>query len=166
MIFRFTFKHMSTSNALRVYAEEKISAQIAKFVSKPIDAHLTFSIEHLDHRVHLSLVAGDGFSLQVEGNHEDMYGAIDLMIDKLEVQLKRHKEKLKGHKYPSIKAVPALATEDASAAEASDLGAVRMDEDAVDAAELLAYENARRAHFDTTGPQAMHLHIVRSATVS
>lgn len=39
-----------------------------------------------------------GLTMKSEEDKEDMYAAIDLMVDKIERQLKRYKEKLKSHK--------------------------------------------------------------------
>ena len=98
MQFKFSFKHMDASPALREYTEEKIQSQINKFVTKPIEAHVTFSLDRHLQVAHCSLKGGDGFSLQVEHSCEDMYGSVDRMLSKLFVKLKRKKDKLKGHK--------------------------------------------------------------------
>ncbi|MCX6129679.1 MAG: ribosome-associated translation inhibitor RaiA [Proteobacteria bacterium] len=99
MQFRFTFKHMETSLALQNYALEKIKIEVEKFVTKPIEAHVTFSVDRHQHLVLCSLSGGDGFSVNVEHACEDMYGSVDHMIDKMVSQLKKKKEKLKDHKH-------------------------------------------------------------------
>jgi len=99
MQFRFSFKHMETSQALQNYAKEKIKVEVDKFVSKPIEAHVTFSVDRHEHLVLCSLAGGDGFSVNVEHVCEDMYGSVDHMIDKMVSQLKKKKEKLKDHKH-------------------------------------------------------------------
>ncbi len=99
MQFRFSFKHMETSQALQNYAKEKIKVEVDKFVSKPIEAHVTFSVDRHEHLVLCSLAGGDGFSVNVEHACEDMYGSVDHMIDKMVSQLKKKKEKLKDHKH-------------------------------------------------------------------
>ena len=38
-----------------------------------------------------------GNTLHAQSEHADMYAAIDLMLDKLDRQVKRHKEKLTDH---------------------------------------------------------------------
>ncbi len=99
MQFRFSFKHMETSQALQNYAKDKIKVEVDKFVSKPIEAHVTFSVDRHEHHVLCSLAGGDGFSVNVEHACEDMYGSVDHMIDKMVSQLKKKKEKLKDHKH-------------------------------------------------------------------
>ena len=96
---RFSFKHMKTSESLSEYAEQKITEKIQKYSTKPIEAQVTFSVEGHDHKVHCSVKGGDGFNVQVDAACEDMYGSVDLLIDKLDIQLKRQKERLKNHKH-------------------------------------------------------------------
>lgn len=97
---RFSFKHMKTSQALIDYADDKIRQKIEKFSTKPIEAHVTFLVEGHDHIAHCSVKGGDGFNFQVETSCGDMYGSVDLLLDKLAVQLKKQKDKIKRHKYP------------------------------------------------------------------
>jgi putative sigma-54 modulation protein len=129
MQFQFSFRHMDTSPALQNYAEEKLREKIDKFVTKPIEAHVFFSVVRHQHAAHFKLNAGDGFSVDVEHQSQDMYATIDEMADKLEAQLRKHKEKLKDHKLTQLpefrekKPIP---------------------EDAVDAAEILKFEAGRK----------------------
>lgn len=150
MNYRFTFKHMATSDALRTYAQEKISTKVDKYVTKPIEVAVTFSVDRLDHRIHLSLAAGDGFDVQVEQSDIDMYAAVDKLIDKLDMQLRRHKEKLKNHKsskhhrYTGVFGDSEPLDRGHQSDEVSDLAAVLVD-DEIDARDLLKLEEARRA---------------------
>ena len=128
MQFQFSFRHMDTSPALQDYAEGKLREKIDKFVTKPIEAHVFFSVMRHQHSAHLKLNAGDGFNVDVEHTSEDMYATVDQMCDKLEAQLRKHKEKLKAHK--PAKHLPNFQ-EPAK-------------EDTVDAAEVLKFEQGRR----------------------
>lgn len=99
MQFSYTFKHMEASEALQSYTEQKLGEKISKFVTKPIEARIIFSVDrHKTHKAHCHLVGGDGFNLEVEHECDDMYGSVDRLTDKLESQLRRHKEKLKEHR--------------------------------------------------------------------
>ena len=51
MQFQFSFKHMESSQALSQLAETKIKDKVSKFVTKPIEAHVTFVVERHDHIV-------------------------------------------------------------------------------------------------------------------
>ena len=88
MQFQFSFKHMESSPALQTYAQEKINEKIQKFASKPTHAHVIFSVDRHQHRAHLSLKGGDGFTFEVEHTCGDMYGSIDMLVDKFGAQLK------------------------------------------------------------------------------
>jgi putative sigma-54 modulation protein len=132
MQFQFSFKHMDTSPALQTYAEAKLRERIAKFVSKPIAAHLMFSVQRHQHTAHLSLEAGDGFDLQVEHTSEDMYATVDQLVDKLTRQLQKHKEKLKEHKGQKL------------GSNLIDLSVDLESESPVDAADILKFEQGRR----------------------
>ena len=132
MQFQFSFRHMDTSPALQSYAEQKLREKIEKFVTKPIEAHLFFSVMRHQHSAHLRLKAGDGFNVDVEHTCEDMYATIDQMADKLETQLRKQKEKLKAHK--GERAVRFMDGAEPIEREA----------EAVDAAEILKFEAGRR----------------------
>lgn len=131
---RFSFKHMKTSEALVEYAENKITQKIEKYSTKPIEAHVTFSVEGQEQKVHCGVTGGDGFNFQVDASSVDMYGSVDLLLDKLEVQLKRQKEKLKKHKRPKtlkqLELVEYVAKDDC-------------DSIPVDADDLIKYEKAK-----------------------
>ena len=98
MQVRFSFKQASSSEDLKNYAEQKVLKLIEKFVTKPIEAHITFSTDRHCQNVHCSVQGGDGFNTQVEASSKDMQASIDSMLDKLQTQLKRQKEKIKDHK--------------------------------------------------------------------
>lgn len=129
MQYLYSFKHMDSSPALQSYCEEKLSDRIRKFVTKPIAAHVTFSVTRHQQTVHLSLDAGDGFGIQVEHTSEDMYASIDQLADKLTAQLKKQKEKLKDHKGNRSRPLTLVAESDT---------------DSVDADDILKYEAARQ----------------------
>ena len=132
---RFTFKQMKTSQSLAAYTEPKVINKIEKFSTKPIEAHLTFSVEGQQHRVHCSVMGGDGFNIQVDASCPDMYGSVDLMVHKLETQLKKQKEKLKKHKF-SKDNLRFLETSEPISIE-------DCDSVPVDADDLLKYEKAK-----------------------
>jgi putative sigma-54 modulation protein len=127
MQFRFSFKHMESSAALQSYARDKIKVEVEKFVTKPIEVHVTFSVDKHEQHVLCVLSGGDGFKINVEHACPDMYGSVDHMIDKLVTQLKRKKEKLKDHTHGKPRE-PFAENED--------------DGGAIDAADILKYEQA------------------------
>ena len=92
-----TFRHMESSDAVRSYVEEKL-ARVRKYVDEPIDAQVVLSVQKkIHHRAEVTMVA-KGLTMKSAEEKDDMYAAVDLMVDKIERQLKRYKEKLKRHK--------------------------------------------------------------------
>ncbi len=91
------FRHMESSEAVRTYVEEKLS-RVKKYVGEPIDAQVVLSVQKkIHHRAEVTMVA-KGLTMKSAEETGDMYAAIDLMVDKIERQLKKYKEKLKHHK--------------------------------------------------------------------
>lgn len=132
MRFQFSFKHMAVSNALQEYARNKIHPLIDKFSTKPIEAHITFSVDRHLHSANCVLTGGDGFSIHVEHACEDMYGSIDRMADKMSSQLKKKKDRLKEHKTSKNQVRQLMGNGyDADAGE-------------IDAADIIKYEAARK----------------------
>ncbi len=91
-----TFKHMDTSDALRDYAEEK-TERLSKYLSEPIEVHWFLSVEKIRHIADATVVAM-GVTIKAQESTQDMYSAIDAVADKLEKQVRKHKEKVKDHK--------------------------------------------------------------------
>ncbi len=92
-----TFRHMESSDAIRSYVEDKL-ARVKKYIDEPIDAQVVLSVQKkINHRAEVTMVA-KGLTMKSTESKEDMYAAIDLMVDKIERQLKRYKDKLKKHK--------------------------------------------------------------------
>lgn len=96
-----TFRHMDTSEALRMYASEKLEHIIHKYLRTAVDANVVLSIEKYWHIA--------TFSLQVRGQmvkskerSENMYSSIDLALGKLERQLRRYKDKIRSRKPSNV----------------------------------------------------------------
>jgi putative sigma-54 modulation protein len=91
-----TFRHLESTDALRDYAREKVS-RIKKYVGAPADVAVVLSLEKHRHQAEITLNT-NGITVNARNVTEDMYAAIDLAVDKLERQVKKHKEKIKDHK--------------------------------------------------------------------
>lgn len=86
MRISFSFRNMESSDGVKSYASEKV-AKIQKYMRAPIHAELTFSMERHLHRVDLTLT-GDGHQYACHGTSEDMYATIDLVLDKIDRQVR------------------------------------------------------------------------------
>jgi putative sigma-54 modulation protein len=87
---------MDHDQQLKEYGIDKIS-KLEKYLDSVLDAEITFTVEKHRHRTAVVLTA-DGVKIKADHESEDMYSAVDLVVDKLEKQLKRHREKLRQHK--------------------------------------------------------------------
>jgi putative sigma-54 modulation protein len=96
MEINVTFRHLESTDALRDYAREKVS-RIKKYLGSPAEAAVVLSLEKRRHQTEITLTA-DGITINAKEVTEDMYSSIDLAVDKLERQVKKHKEKIKDHK--------------------------------------------------------------------
>lgn len=93
MQVQYSFKHMKASQALKSYIEDRLHAVISRYVTKLVDTKVTFSVEKKQHIASCIVRGGDGFSIQVDHVDQDMYKAVDHMLDKLKTQLKKREVK-------------------------------------------------------------------------
>ncbi|MBW1805780.1 MAG: ribosome-associated translation inhibitor RaiA [Deltaproteobacteria bacterium] len=88
-----TFRHMEPSESIRSYAEEKIS-KINKYLDFPIEAHIVLAAEKFRRVVDVT-VSVNGTIIKAMEETEDMYSAIDQVMDKIEIQVKRYRSKIR-----------------------------------------------------------------------
>ncbi len=96
MQVNLTGHHVDLTDALRAYVDEKI-ARLERHFDHVTNVHVILSVEKLNQKAEATVhIAGaDVFADSV---HQDMYAAIDALVDKLDRQVIRHKEKLKSHR--------------------------------------------------------------------
>ncbi len=88
--------HVEITPALRAFTNEKL-AKLERHFDRITSIHVVFSIEKLSHIVEASInVTKDELHARAEA--VDMYTAIDTLIDKLDKQLIKHKEKIHKHR--------------------------------------------------------------------
>ncbi|MCU0614773.1 MAG: ribosome-associated translation inhibitor RaiA [Desulfobacterales bacterium] len=88
-----TFKNIDPSDNLRTYAEEKLD-RFDRFLDSPAEANVVLSVEKFRHIAEINVI---GRKLNIVGKEEtnDMYSAIDMVLDKIGKQLKKNKEKIR-----------------------------------------------------------------------
>lgn len=95
MRIEITGHQIEITPALREYVQTKMERVIRRFEAM-IDLHVVLTVEKLDHRAEATIqVPGD--TLHAATQAENMYAAIDLLIDKLERLVVKYKEKLTDH---------------------------------------------------------------------
>lgn len=95
MQVKITGKHVDTGDTLRNFIEEKM-LRLERHVKPIQQVHVILHLEKNGHRAEAT-VNLKGAQLFAESMGEDMYAAIDTLIDKLDRQAIKHKEKMKGH---------------------------------------------------------------------
>ena len=92
-----TFKHIDSSDAIKKYAESKV-LKLEKYLNNILEAHVTLSIERVDHKesgVAQIKLSAKNLIVNAEEKSADIYSAIDLLLEKVEAQIKKHKEKMR-----------------------------------------------------------------------
>ena len=92
----FTFRKTEATDALKSRTLTKLS-KLNKYLSKPVQPHVIFNIEGFQHTVEIAFQF-NGVRYFSKGESNDMYTSLDDAIKKIEEQLRRNKERLKGHK--------------------------------------------------------------------
>ncbi len=96
MQMNITGQHIDITPALRDYVNDKLG-RIERHFDHVTNVHVILCVEKLRNKaeatVHIS-----GANLFADAEEEDMYAAIDALVDKLDRQIKRHKEKLTNHR--------------------------------------------------------------------
>jgi putative sigma-54 modulation protein len=97
-----TFRHIEATDALRRHAEARVQ-RLAKYLHRPIDAHVILTVSKRRHIAEIVLNA-DRTTLSAKEETDDLYSAIDAASDKLEQRARKHTSKLKSHKLPALPA--------------------------------------------------------------
>ena len=93
-----TFRHMEASEAVRQYAREKVE-KIKKYFPDPIFAHVVVGTERgYQHACDVHIQLHNGLLITCRETTEDMYSSIDLVMAKIERQVRRYKDKIRHHK--------------------------------------------------------------------
>jgi putative sigma-54 modulation protein len=95
MQINVTGHHVDITPALRDYVDTKLE-RIERHFDHVLDVHVILTVEKLRHKAEASLRV-NGNHLYADDVQDDMYAAIDGLIDKLDRQVVKHKEKQKDH---------------------------------------------------------------------
>ncbi len=109
-------RHIEATEALKQYAAEKF-VRLEKFLPKTIQVVVTLSVVKKVHHIAEAVIKSNGLLIQASEETEEMYSAIDLLVEKLERRVRRYKEKLVDHKHQTAKSETTFA---ASAAHPED----------------------------------------------
>jgi len=94
-----TFRHMDASDALRDHAVEKVTRIVAKYLKNAVEAHVILaSNRHRQHNLAEINIHASQFDISAHAENTDLYAGIDLAIDKVEAQLRKHKDRINDRK--------------------------------------------------------------------
>ncbi|KAF3977329.1 MAG: ribosome-associated translation inhibitor RaiA [Methylococcales symbiont of Iophon sp. n. MRB-2018] len=96
MQISITGHHVEITESLRVYVNER-TERLERHFDNVTDVHVILTVEKLKQKAE-STVQISGAKLFAEDTQADMYAAIDNMVDKLERQIIKYKEKTKSHR--------------------------------------------------------------------
>jgi putative sigma-54 modulation protein len=105
--------HLEVTPALREYVLTKLD-RVTRHFDQVVDVSVLLSVEKQKEkerrqRAEVTLHA-KGKEIFVEQSHEDLYAAIDQLMDKLDRQVIRHKDKLQNHHHTAAKRLDASLT--------------------------------------------------------
>jgi len=95
MQINVTGHHIEITPAIRNYIFDKLE-RIKRHFENATDIHFILTVEKLEHKAEATLNVS-GNTLHAHSVEADMYAAIDSLADKLDRQVRKHKEKITDH---------------------------------------------------------------------
>ena len=87
--------HVDITTPLREYVNSKME-RLERHFDHVTDIHVVLGVEKLRHKAEATMHISGG-TIFADAVEENMYAAIDALVDKLDRQLKKHKEKITDH---------------------------------------------------------------------
>jgi putative sigma-54 modulation protein len=97
MNLNVTGHHLEITPAIRDYVIGKLD-RVTRHFDDVIDVNVVMTVDKLRHKVEVNLHTR-GKDIHVEAIEPDMYAAIDALVDKLDRQVLKHKEKRAVHRH-------------------------------------------------------------------
>lgn len=98
MNLQLTGHHVDITPALRDYVLNKLD-RVTRHFDHVIDVNVVLTVDKLQQKVEAT-VHVRGKDLHAQSIEPDMYAAIDILADKLDRQVLKHKEKITDHRVP------------------------------------------------------------------
>ncbi|BDM63160.1 ribosomal subunit interface protein [Shewanella sp. NFH-SH190041] len=95
MQINLTGHHIEITDSLREYVESKFT-KLERHFEQINNVHVVLNVEKMQQKAEAKLHLNGG-EIFATSEHADMYAAIDTLIDKLDRQVIKHKEKLTKH---------------------------------------------------------------------
>jgi putative sigma-54 modulation protein len=88
-----TFRQIEPSEALKTYVTDRLK-KFKRYVEGPLEAHVVLGLEKFRHLADIT-INSNGRMVKGREENADMYAAIDLVVDKIDMQLRKHRAKLR-----------------------------------------------------------------------
>jgi len=95
MNLNITGHHIEVTPALHDYVSGKVE-KIVRHFDHVTSVHVILTVQKLAQKAEISLHV-KGKDIYADASDADLYAAIDLLADKLDRQVQKHKDKLVGH---------------------------------------------------------------------
>jgi putative sigma-54 modulation protein len=92
-------RHMGISESLKAYCRKK-AERLVRFYDRIQSIEVVLDGNNGQHFAEMIVHSEGTTPFVAREQHEDAYAAVDLMMDKVERQIRRHKEKLRNRKHP------------------------------------------------------------------
>lgn len=96
MKINFTGHRLEVTPAIRSFTEEKFN-RLQRHFDKITAINVVFDVEKLRQIAEATILVAKG-EVHASSESEDLYAAIDTLVDKLDRQLIKHKEKITEHR--------------------------------------------------------------------
>ena len=88
-----TFKNLDPTETLKSYVRDKLD-RFDRLLDNPAEANVVLMVEKFRHIAEIN-INGDRLTINGKEETNDMYSAIDMVLDKLEKQIKKSKQKIR-----------------------------------------------------------------------
>ena len=96
MLVKVTGRHMSVTDAMKTYAEEK-AQRLLRLSQRISEIQVVLDFEGTLPKVEIIVDVEHAGDFVARETGKDMYAAIDAAVDKVQRQLREHKERFKKH---------------------------------------------------------------------
>lgn len=104
MQISFTFRNAESVDGFKEYITKKLT-KLERYIEKPVEARVVLSVEKYRNSAEINLVMAKGTTINAREEATEMIPAVDAVVDKIERQLKKHKEKMRKRKEPASKVI-------------------------------------------------------------
>jgi len=96
MRIEITARSLDLTDSMRTHIEKRL-LKLKRYFSSVLECHVVAQVERFIYKFEITL-HGNGFDLFAEARSEDLHTAFESAADKMERQVRKHKEKVRDHR--------------------------------------------------------------------